>query len=205
MTDRHERREQQPDDWVAAMQASWRATHGPLGPTEGAAFFSDLPADGDYDDGQRQAVRDVRAALARLRPSEVRPEDTHGELDEKCYLRLRIPHRSDPGVSIDLIYGDGYLSLTWPDGEEHDKWEWSPLLAMTVEALLSGRNEQTIHARLGRVFAVDTEVWDERGRRHRLRRRWRHRQALLALAPLPPSSQVRRSISFDRSPAIVRT
>jgi hypothetical protein len=108
-------------------------------------------------------------------------------------------------VSIDLVYGDGYLSLTWSDREEHDGWDWSPLLALTIEVLLTGRNEQRIHTRLSRVFAVDTEVWDERGQRHRLRRRWRHRQALLALAPLLPSSEVRRSISFDRSPAIVQS
>jgi len=204
MTDRRERQEQRLREAIAAHEAKWKATHGPLGPTDGEEFFPDLPAGAEYDDGQRQAASDVRGALARLRPSHVRPEDTHGELDENnSYLRLHIPHVSDRGVSLDLVYGDGYLSLTWPDGEEHDEWEWSPLLAMTVEALLTGRNEQTLHTRLGRVFAVDTEVWSESGQRQRLRRHWRHRQALLAAAPLPPSLKVHRSISFDRSPAIV--
>jgi hypothetical protein len=65
-------------------------------------------------------------------------------------------------------------------------------------------DEQTIHTRFGRVFAVDTEVWDGSGQRHRLRRQWRYRQALLALTPMPPSSKIRRSISFDRAPAIVQ-
>jgi len=201
MSDRRERQEQQLREAIAAHDAEWKATYGPLGPTEGEEFFADLPPSAEYDDGQRQAVRDVRRALARLRPSEVRPEDTHGELDENgYYLHLHVPHTSDREVSLDLIYGDGYLSLTWPYGEEHDKWEWSPLLATTVEALLSGRNAQNVHARLGRVFATDTEVWDASGRRYRLHRRWRHRHALLGLVPLLPSTQVRRSVSFDRRP-----
>ncbi len=65
-----------------------------------------------------------------------------------------------------------------------------------------GRNVQTLHRRLGRVYAIDTEVWDENGTRYRLRRKWRLRQAPLALMPLLPTSRHRRSISFDRAPAI---
>ena len=106
------RRDTELREAISAHEAAWQATHGPLGPTEGEEFFSDLPADADYDDGQRQAVRDIRGALARLRPAELRPADTRGELDENgYYLRLHIPHRSQPNVSIDLTYGDGYLSL----------------------------------------------------------------------------------------------
>jgi hypothetical protein len=117
-------------------------------------------------------------------------------------LTLTIRHQSDRDAFISLVYGDGYLSLTWPAGEEHDKWEWSPLLKRTVEALLAGRNVQTILARLNRPFAVDTEIWDEEGNRYRLRRRWRWRRLPLVLFPFLPTSRWRRSIFFDRTPAI---
>ena len=188
----------------AAPEAAWRAAHGPLGPTVGEQYFVDLSPDAEYDEGQRQAIRDIRGTLARLRPSHVRPERTHRELDTHgYYLRLHIPHASDPDVSLDLVYGDGYLSLKWPGGEEHDGWVWSPLLALVVEALLAGRNEQVVYSRLGRVYAVDTAIWDEGGQRFQLRREWRPRQLLAALTPIPSASHLRRSISFDRELAML--
>ena len=86
------------------------------------------------------AVRDIRAALARSRPMYVRPDDTRGFFDDHYMVELVFNHRADPTVEIRLIYGDGYLSLTWPSGEEHDRSEWSRCIARTVEALLTGRN-----------------------------------------------------------------
>ncbi len=164
LTRRREEREKGAQEGLAALEAAWRETLAPVGPGPGDEYFADFPPDVELDEGQRAAIRDIRATLARLQPEYVQPQDTTGVFDDRgCYVRLTIPHRLDPSAQIRLIYGDGYLSLTWPEGEEHDKWEWSPLLATAVEALLSGRNVQTFHKRLRRTFAVDTEVWDERG------------------------------------------
>ena len=135
-------------------------------------------------------------------PAYVRPEDTSGSFDDP-YVHLVIQHTTEPEVEIRLTFGDGYLSLTWPGGAEYDGWEWTPRLTGIVEALLGGRNVQTFHCRLGRVYAIDTEVWDENGTRYDMRRKWRLRRAPLALMPLLPTSRHRRSISFDRAPAIV--
>jgi hypothetical protein len=203
MGGRRAKREREANKALEALEAEWRAGLARLEPGPGDEYFADLPVEAELDAGQRAAIRDFRAALARLRPTHVRPQDTSGSFDERgYYVRLAIRHQIDPKVQIRLVYGDGYLSLTWPDGEEHDKWEWSPLLATAVEALLSGRNVQTFHSRLGRVFAVDTDVWEEHGSRYRLRRAWRKRRMLLLLLPVLPTSRRRRSISFDRAQAI---
>lgn len=185
---------------LAGVEAEWRASLSIVGPGPGDEYFADLPADAFLEPGQRQAVRDIRAALARCRPAQVRPEETHGDLDDRCILELVIPHRDDRQVQIRLVYGDGYLSLTWPDGEAHDRYEWSPRLAATVEALLSGDNRQTFRQRLGRTYAIDTDVLDPDGRRVDRWRRWRPRAALLAGLVLAPETTSRRTISFDALP-----
>ena len=69
--------------------------------------------------------------------------------------------------------------------------------------MLSGRNEQVLHTRADLVFAVDMEVWGEDGRRHRLPRHRAGGDFPLAWLPFPRATKVRRSISFDRSPAVV--
>lgn len=164
-------------------------------------FFADLPVDIELDRDQQRALDDIRAALERVRPRYVRPEDTHGSFSDYYELELVIRHAEDPEVQIELHFGDGYLSLRWPGGWEHDGWEWRPYLAGVIEALLSGRNRQTLHTRLGRVIAVETEIWDETGRRKRLRVHRRWRELRVALLPIPIGRQ-RRSISFDRAPAV---
>jgi hypothetical protein len=190
------------DAALAAAEAEWRATLAPAEPGPGDEFFRDLPLDAELDPGQRAALRDIRGALAEIRPVHVRPENTNGSLDGYGVLRLAMRHQMEPDVEISLVYGDGYLALAWPDGEEHANWKWSPLLRTAVWALLSGRNLQTYHLRMNRLYAVDTEIWDERGQRFKLRRRWRMRQAVLGLLPLLPTTKQTCSISFDRSPAI---
>jgi hypothetical protein len=189
------------DEALEAENAVLRATLAPVEPGPGDEYFADFPADAQLDEDGRRAVREIRGALARLRPACVRPEDTSGSFDD-LFIRLVIRHRTEPGVQIGLTFGDGWLSLTWPGGEEHDGWEWTPALTGIVEALLAGRNVQTLHCRLGRVYAIDTEVWDEGESRRRLKRHWRVRQALLVILPLLTTSRRRRSISFDRAPAI---
>ncbi len=57
--------------------------------------------------------------------------------------------------------------------------EWDPALADVVEALVAGRNGQTVYRRFRRVVAVETETWDESGERRRSTRRFRMRAGLL--------------------------
>jgi hypothetical protein len=199
---RRERNERLIREAVDASAAVGRALLGPVEPGPGDEYFADFPPDAELDEKERTSVREIRGALARVKPAYVRPEDTTGSFDHP-FVRLVIRHTTEPDVQIRLTFGDGYLSFTWPGGEEHDGWEWTPQLTGIVEALLGGRNVQTLHCRLGRVYAIDTEVWDENGTRSRLRRKWRLRQAPLALMPLLTTSRHRRSISFDRTPAIV--
>ena len=198
---RRERNERLAREALEAENAVMRARLGPVEPGPGDDYFPDFPPDAKLDEDERRSVREIRGALARLEPAYVGPEDTSGSLDD-MFVHLVIRHTTEPEVQIRLTFGDGYLSLTWPGGEEHDGWEWTPRLTGIVEALLSGRNVQTLHCRLGRVFAIDTEVWDENGTRSRLHRKWRLRQAPLGLMPLLRTSRRRRSISFDRIPAI---
>ena len=190
------------DEALEAENAVLRARLRPVEPGPGDEYFADFPTDAQLDEDERRAVREIRGALARVQPACVRSEDTTGSFDDP-FVYLVIRHRTTPEVQIRLTFGDGYLSLTWPGGEEHDGWEWTPQLTRIVEALLAGRNVQTLHRRLGRVYAIDTEVWDENDTRSSLRRKWRLRQMPLALMPLLPTSRHRRSISFDRAPAIV--
>jgi hypothetical protein len=199
---RRERNERLIREAQEASVAVHRALLAPVEPGPGDEYFADFPSDAELDEDERTSVREIRGALARLEPAYVRPEDTSGSFDHP-FVSLVIRHTTEPEVQIRLTFGDGYLSLTWPGGEEHDGWEWTPQLTRIVEALLGGRNVQTLHCRLGRVYAIDTEVWDENGTRSRLRRKWRVRQAPLALMPLLTTSRHRRSISFDRAPAIV--
>jgi hypothetical protein len=199
---RRERNERLAREALEAENAVLRAMLGPVGPGPGDEYFPDFPPDAQLDENERTSVREIRGALARLEPAYVRPEDTSGSFDD-MFVYLVIRHTTEPGVQIRLTFGDGYLSLTWPGGEEHNGWEWTPRLTGIVEALLGGRNVQTFHCRLGRVYAIDTEVWDDNGTRYDMRRKWRLRQAPLALMPLLPTSRHRRSISFDRAPAIV--
>ena len=187
---------------LEAENAVLRAMLGPVEPGPGDEYFADFPHDAQLDEDERRSVREIRGALARLEPAYVRPEDTSGSFDD-TFVYLVIRHTAEPEMQIRLTFGDGYLSLTWPGGEEHDGWEWTPRLTRIVEALLSGRNVQTLRCRLGRVYAIDTEVWDENGTRCRLERKWRLRRAPLALMPFLTTSRHRRSISFDRAPAIV--
>jgi hypothetical protein len=65
---------------------------------------------------------------------------------------------------------------------------------------VAGRNVQTLHRRLGRVFSIDTEVWDEGGRPHVLCRHRIWRRTPLAVLPWRPTRR-RRSLSFDRRQA----
>jgi hypothetical protein len=199
--ERRERREQLARAALEEEGAAWRAKLAPVGPGPGDEYFADFPADAQLDEAERAAIRDIRSALADVRPRYARPEDSSGSYDG-MFIRLEIRHRAEPQVRIHLVFGDGYLSLRWPGGEEHDGWDWDPLLGQAVAALLAGRNVQILHCRLGRVYAIDTEVWDENGVRPCKLRRYRMwRRALLAVLPLHTASR-RRSLSFDRAPAI---
>ena len=197
--ERRERREQLAGAALEAESAVLQARLGPVAPGPGDEYFADFPADALLDEPERAAIRDMRGALAEMRPRYAGPEDTSGSYDG-TFIKLDIRHSAAPGVGIHLVFGDGYLSLRWPGGEVHDGWDWDPLLGKLVAALLAGRNLQTFHRRLGRVFAIETEVWDEDGRRHDVRRHRIWRRAPLAALPWRAASR-RRSLSFDRRQA----
>jgi hypothetical protein len=196
---RRERSEQRARAALEAENAVLRARLAPVGPGPGDEYFADFPADALLDDPERAAIHDMRSALAEVRPRYAGPENTSGSHDG-TFIRLDIRHRAGPDVGISLIFGDGCLSLKWPGGEVHDGWDWDPGLGKSVAALLAGRNVQAMHRRLGRVFSIDTEVWDEGGRPHRLCRHRIWRRAPLAVLPWRPTRR-RRSLSFDRRQA----
>lgn len=162
------------------------------------AALANAPYFVHLDDEQHRALGDIRSALRRAAPRYAAPEQTVATISDWMELDLVIRHASDPLAWIELSFGDGYLLLSWPGGKEHGGWNWKPGLGAVVEALLSGRNLQTIYRRAGRVVAVDTETWDEQG----IRRRLSHRLRLRAILLWPFALRAeRRSLSFDRAPA----
>ena len=195
---RRARREQLARAALEAENAVLRARLAPVEPGPGDEYFADFPADALLDEPERAAIRDMRSTLAEVRPRYAGPKETSGSYDG-MFVKLDIRHRAAPRVGIHLVFGDGYLSLKWPGGEVYDGWDWDPMLGKGVAALLAGRNVQTLHRRLGRVFAIETEVWDEDGRRDRLGRHRIWRRAPLAVLPWRGASR-RRSLSFDREP-----
>jgi hypothetical protein len=168
-------------------------------------YFEGLEQDrgfGWLDSGQLRALSGVRAALSRVAPRCVVPAETSGSISDWVELSLEIPHAREPGTRIELHFGDGYLVLSWPGGMVTGGWDWRPELAGAVEAMLSGRNRQTVVRVLGHAVPVETEIWDLRGnvRVVDAPRLTRLKGALLR--PLATGRERRRSISFDRVPAI---
>jgi len=172
-------------------------------PGPGDDFFADLPRDAELAPEQRQAVHDLRGLLHFLRPQFARPQDTTGSVTSYGEIDLAIAHAADPSVRIELHFGDGYLRLRWPGGEEHGGGDWDHRHVETVEALLTGHNLQTLRFRFGRLLWADLETWDEHGRRRRHHRTWKARHLPLASLVLLPQSCRPRSISFTRAPGVV--
>lgn len=165
-------------------------------PEPGDEFFPDIPVGLEMEFDQRQALSDFRAVLARARPQFLRPADTSGRLDYLGgYLRLCAQHAAQPDLKLELTFGDGFLSLSWPCGEEHDRWHWSPLMTQAVDALITGRNRQTIYLLRGRPTAADT--WMLNGSRPRKLRRWRVANSLTWVIPTSPLARREVRISFD--------
>ena len=94
----------------------------------------------------------------------------------------------------------GILVLMWPGGRATGGWDWLPEWAALVEAILSGRNRRTVYRALGRAAVVETEFWDERGVRRVVRSPRLTRLQAVLLRPF--ASRSRRSVSFDRVPAV---
>jgi hypothetical protein len=152
------------------------------------------------DADQRRAVVDIRAALARVAPSGVDPDAAEATIGQRADLLLVIAHSHAP-VRIELSFGDGHLVFTWPGGKVTGGWDWKPEIAVLVEALLSGRNRQTLYRAFGRQFAVTTEIWDEEGNRTALGGPFVQRMMATLVSRLGRGAE-ERSISFDRNPAI---
>jgi hypothetical protein len=152
------------------------------------------------DAEQRRPLSDFRSALARTGPQFVVPSETIASIGDYGELSLVVPHSRDADIRIELHFGDGYLVLVWPGGRGHGRLGLAGRMGCSRGAILSGRNRQTVYRALGRAAIVETEFRDERGvsrvvRSPRLTR-------LQAVLLRPFSSRSRRSVSFDRSPAV---
>jgi hypothetical protein len=167
-------------------------------------YFAGLEEDRGFqwlDPGQLRALSDFRTALTRIAPRYVVPAETSGSISDWAELSLVIPHEREPWIRIELQFGDGYLLLSWPGGKATGDWDWRPELAGAVEAMLSGRNRQTVFRVLRYAVAHKTETWDEHGNRQVVEAPRLTRLKGALLRPLATSRE-RRSISFDRVPAI---
>jgi hypothetical protein len=168
-------------------------------------YFEGLEQDrgfGWLDSGQVRALSDVRAALNRAAPRCVVPAETCGSISDWVELSLEIPHAREPETRIEPHFGDGYLILRWPGGMAVGGWDWRPELAGVVEAMLAGRNRQTVVRVLGHAVCVETEVWDPGGNMSIVESPRLTRLKGAILRPLAAGRERRRSISFDRVTAI---
>jgi hypothetical protein len=171
---------------------------------EPESYFAGLEQDRGFpwhDPGQLRALSDIRAVLTRAAPRCVVPAETSGSISDWVELSLVIPHAREPGIRIELHFGDGYLVLAWPGGKATGGWDWRPELADPVEAMLSGRNRQTVFPVLGYAVAVETEICDQRGNM-RVVESPRLTRLKAALVRPSATTRERRSISFGRVPAI---
>jgi hypothetical protein len=168
-------------------------------------YFEGLEQDrafGWLDSGQLRALSDIRAALSRVAPRYVVPAETTGSISDWVELSLEIPHAREPRTRIELHFGDGYLIVRWPGGMAVGGWDWRPELAGAIEAMLAGRNRQTVVRVIGHAVRVENKIWDPRGNVSIMESPRLTRLKGALLRPLATGRERRRSIPFDRVPAI---
>lgn len=164
-----------------------------------SAYLPEEPGDAPNDSDELIVFRGIRDALNRQRPAFLTPETVDARWEER-YLRLMLRHTAEPEVRLALTFGDGYLEIEWPfepvTGHEHaDK-----VLAIVVGTLSGSTVEKR---RLKGPLLAYTEI-TAANRGTSVRRREFHLPgAAFLVLPGVAERRIQRSLSFDRSPAIV--